>query len=270
MNFDKIDLSGKNAVVTGGSKGIGYGMAMGLATVGANLVIVSRNLQEGQAAAKDAQAKGVKAIAISCDVTKKAAVDSMVAEAARAFGQIDILINNAGMNIRKPLVDVEEEDWDTVLNTNLKGIYLVGRAVASQMIQQGKGGRIINVASVAAAVGIPNLTAYCASKGGISQMTKVWALELVEYGINVNAVGPAYIRTPMTAGWLNDKERYNWIVSMTPMGRLGEIEEWPARWSSWLRPGPLISPESPSMWTAAGPAANNLRRAGSLGSGPAA
>ncbi len=225
MDFSHINLKGKTAIVTGGSKGIGYGMALGLATVGANVVIVSRNIEEGRAAAKDCEAKGVKAHAISCDVTNSAAVASMVAEAAKTFGQIDILINNAGMNIRKPLVDVLDSDWDTVINTNLKGVFLVGREVTKQMIAQGKGGKIVNVASVGGAIGIPNLTSYCATKGGVVQMTKVWALELVEHKIFVNAVCPAYIKTPMTEGWLTDKARLDWILGMTPMGRLGEIQE---------------------------------------------
>lgn len=225
MNFSQINLKGKTAIVTGGSKGIGYGMALGLATVGANIIIVSRNIEEGRAAAKDCEAKGVKAHAISCDVTNSAAVTAMAEEAAKTFGQVDILINNAGMNIRKPLVDVLDSDWDTVINTNLKGVFLVGREVAKQMIKQGKGGSIVNVASIGGVVGIPNLNSYCASKGGVVQMTKVWALELAEHKITVNAVCPAYIKTPMTAGWLNDEERLNWILNMTPMGRLGEIEE---------------------------------------------
>ena len=225
MKFSQIDLTGKTAIVTGGSKGIGYGMAMALATLGANVVIVSRNLQEGQAAAKTAAAKGVKAHAISCDVTNSASVTNMVQEAAKVMGQVDILVNNAGMNIRKPLIEVEDSDWDTVINTNLKGVFLVGREVAKLMIKQGKGGKIVNVGSVATAIGIPNLTAYCATKGGIGQITKVWALELVGHNIQVNAVGPAYIRTPMTEGWLSDKARLDWIVGMTPMGRLGEMEE---------------------------------------------
>ena len=225
MNFSQINLKGKNAIVTGGSKGIGYGMALGLATVGANIIIVSRNIEEGKSAAKDCEKFGVKAHAISCDVTDSASVTKMVNEAAQVMGQVDILINNAGMNIRKPLVDVLDSDWDTVINTNQKGVFLVGREVAKQMIKQGKGGKIVNVASVGGLAGIPNLTSYCATKGAVVQMTKVWAQELVEHNILVNAVCPAYIKTPMTAGWLSDTERLNWILSMTPQGRLGEIEE---------------------------------------------
>lgn len=225
MDFSQIDLSGKTAIVTGGSKGIGYCMALGLAKLGADVAIVSRNLQEGKAAAADIEALGRRAIAISCDVTSKASVEAMVQETAQSLGKVDILINNAGMNIRKPMMELEENDFDAVINTNLKGVFLVGQAVGRQMIAQGHGGKIVNVASIMGGVAIPMLNSYCASKGGVIQMTKVWALEWADHHINVNAIAPAYIRTPMTEGWLNDKERLNWILSMTPMKRLGEPQE---------------------------------------------
>lgn len=225
MEFAPINLTGKTALVTGGSKGIGYCMALRLAKVGADVVVVSRNLDEGRAVAKEICTLGRRSLAISCDVTSKNAVESMVEQAVQEMGSIDILINNAGMNIRKAVVELEESDFDTVINTNLKGVFLVGQAVGKQMIAQKKGGKIVNVASVMGGIAIPMLNSYCASKGGVIQMTKVWALEWVEHGINVNAVAPAYIRTPMTEGWLNDKERLNWLMSMTPMKRLGEPQE---------------------------------------------
>jgi len=224
MNFPSADLAGKCALVTGGSKGIGLGMAQALAHAGADIVIVSRNLAEGEAAAQQMRAMGRKSIALSCDVTSPAAVNEMVAKAVAAFGKIDILLNNAGMNIRKPVVDIAEEDWDKVMDTNLKGIFLVAQAVGKEMIKQ-KGGKIINIASIMGVVGMPWLAAYCSSKGGVVQLTKVLALEWAQHNIHVNCIGPAYIRTPMTAGWLNDKERLNAILGSTPLGRLGEIED---------------------------------------------
>ena len=223
MNFPRIDLNGKSAIVTGGSKGLGYAAAVALAKAGANIVLVSRNLQEVQAAAKTIM--GVKAIGISCDVTSKASVEAMVAQSVAAMGSVDILVNNAGMNIRKLTVDVEESDWDQVINTNLKGVFLVGQAVGKQMIKQKKGGRIINMGGGAGVVGIPWLAAYCASKGGVVQLTKVWALEWAEHGITVNTIAPGYIYTPLTETWLSDKKRYDWIINKTPMGRLGTVEE---------------------------------------------
>ena len=199
MNFQSIDLSGKVALVTGGSKGIGYGMAQALAQFGANIIIVSRNLAEGEKAAQDMRDLGRKALAISCDVTSATAVDTMVEKSVEAFGKIDILVNNAGMNIRKQVVDIAEEDWDKVLNTNLKGVFLVAQRVGKEMIKQ-QGGKIINIASVMGVIGMPMLGSYCASKGGIVQLTKVMALEWAQYNINVNCLAPAYIRTPLRVG----------------------------------------------------------------------
>ena len=224
MNFQSIDLSGKVALVTGGSKGIGYGMAQALAQFGANIIIVSRNLAEGEKAAQDMRDLGRKALAISCDVTSATAVDTMVEKSVEAFGKIDILVNNAGMNIRKQVVDIAEEDWDKVLNTNLKGVFLVAQRVGKEMIKQ-QGGKIINIASVMGVIGMPMLGSYCASKGGIVQLTKVMALEWAQYNINVNCLAPAYIRTPMTEGWLTDQARLQVILGSTPLNRIGTLEE---------------------------------------------
>lgn len=224
MNFPSADLSGKAAIVTGGSKGIGFGMAWALAHAGADIVVVSRNLAEGEEAAKEIQAMGRKSIAISCDVTVPEAVDEMVTKAVATFGKVDILLNNAGMNIRKPVVDLSAEEWDRVLSTNLKGIFLVAQRVGKEMIKQ-KSGKVINIASILGVIGLPWLAPYAASKGGIVQLTKVLALEWAQFNINVNAIAPAYIRTPMTEGWLTDQVRLQAILSSTPMGRLGSIED---------------------------------------------
>lgn len=224
MNFPSASLTGKVALVTGGSKGIGNGMAQALAQVGADVIIVSRNLAEGEQAAKEIQALGRKAAAISCDVTSAASVDKMVQTAVAAFGRIDILVNNAGMNIRKPVTDIAEEDWDKVLNTNLKGVFLVAQRVGKEMIRQ-KSGKIINVASVMGVIGMPWLASYCSSKGGVIQLTKTLALEWAQYNINVNCLAPAYIRTPMTEGWLTDETRLKVILDSTPLGRIGSLEE---------------------------------------------
>lgn len=200
------DLKGKTALVTGGSKGIGYGIAKALAQVGANVVVTSRNLAEGAAAADELAALGVSAEAYRADVTKKAEIEAMVASVAAKFGMIDILFNNAGMNIRKPLLDLAEEEWDQVIDTNLKGIFLVGQAVGRVMVRQ-KRGKIINIASVAGAKGRPLLGPYCASKGGVIQLTKVMALEWAKDNVQVNAICPTYIETPMTADFLKKKKR---------------------------------------------------------------
>ncbi|MFZ5650114.1 MAG: SDR family NAD(P)-dependent oxidoreductase [Bacillota bacterium] len=224
MQFPSLDVKDKVAIVTGSSKGIGLGMAQGLAHYGADLVILSRNLDEAEAAADIIKDMGRKAIAVKCDVTKKDEVQNMVDAALDEFGKIDILINNAGMNIRKPLVEYEEEEYDKVINANLKGIFLAGQAVAKVMMKQ-KSGKIINISSIFGGVAMPNQAAYASSKGGINQLTRVMALELAPYNVNVNAIAPAYIKTPMTEGWLSDEERLKEILASTPIGRIGELSD---------------------------------------------
>lgn len=224
VNFAEFDLSGKTALVTGGTKGIGFGMATALARYGAKIAITGRNEADGEKAVGQFREQGYEAVFLRGDVTDQAQVERMVASVVDQFGKIDILLNNAGMNIRKPLVDIEEQDWDAVLTTNLKGVFLVGQATAKQMIKQ-KSGRIINVSSIFGGVGMANQTSYAASKGGVNQLTKVWAAELAPHNINVNAIAPGYVKTPMTAGWLNDQARYNEIVQSTLQGRVGEMSD---------------------------------------------
>ena len=224
MNMPTFDLTGKTALVTGGSKGIGFGMAYALGTYGAQVIIASRGAEEGRKAEDELNQAGIKAKFVQLDVTNKSNVDKVVGSVADQFGSIHILINNAGMNIRKPLVEVEEQDWDQVLNVNLKGIFLVGQAVAKQMIKQ-EYGRIINISSVLGTVGMPFQTSYAASKGGINQLTKVWADELAGHNITVNAIGPGYIKTPMTEEWLSDPERFRNIINNTMQKRVGELSD---------------------------------------------
>ena len=221
---DLFNLSGKAALVTGGSKGIGLGMARALGLAGAKIAIASRGIEDLENATTDLQNDGIDAKGFQVDVTNKHQVDELVRNVISHFGAVDVLVNNAGMNIRKPLVEIEEEDWDKVLTTNLKGLFLVGQSVAKQMIKQ-QSGRIINISSILGEVGMSFQTSYAASKGGINQLTKVWADELASHGITVNAIGPAYIKTPMTEGWLSDKKRYNQIVEQTMLKRVGELSD---------------------------------------------
>ncbi|MBB5323284.1 2-deoxy-D-gluconate 3-dehydrogenase [Anoxybacillus tepidamans] len=222
--FPSFRLDKKIALVTGGSKGIGLAMACALGLHGANVVIASRNVGDLKKVTEEMSRKGLSFSWIQADVTDKESVQLMIEQIIQQYGRLDILVNNAGMNIRKPLVEIEEEEWDQVLNTNLKGIFLVGQAVAKQMIKQGNG-KIINISSIFGGVGMPFQTSYAASKGGINQLTKVWASELSPYNINVNAIAPAYIKTPMTGAWLQDEERYQEIVKNTMLNRIGEPED---------------------------------------------
>lgn len=220
-----FDLSEKVALVTGGSKGIGLGMAEALGRQGASIVIASRGMEDLHIAEQELRDKGIEATGVQVDVTDKKSVEALMESVITAYGRLNILINNAGTNIRKPLIEVEEEDWDFILNTNLKGIFLTGQAAAKQMIKQNVGGKIINISSILSTVAMPHQTSYAASKGGINQLTKVWAEELAPYQINVNALGPAYIKTPMTQSWLDDEERYNAIIDKTMQKRVGELED---------------------------------------------
>ncbi|MDR1397398.1 MAG: glucose 1-dehydrogenase [Desulfarculales bacterium] len=226
MKFPSADLSGKVALVTGGSKGIGFGMAEALAHAGADLIIASRNLEQCRIAAEHMKKiKGNRAIAISCDVTSSQSVNSMVDEAVKELGGINILVNNAGMNIRNPVVKVSDSDWQTVINTNLTGMFYVARKVGDQMIKQGKKGKIINIASVYSAVASENVVSYTTTKSAVVNMTKAMALEWAKYDINCNAISPAYILTELTAKLVNDKDTYEWMMRMTPLKRLGSLED---------------------------------------------
>ena len=224
MSIPNFNLNGKVALVTGGSKGIGYGMAHALGYYGATLIISSRGAEEGEMAVSQLMKENINAAYFPCDVTKKDQVDQLVSQIVEQYGSLDILVNNAGMNIRKPLPDIEESDWDTVLEVNLKGIFLVGQAAAKQMMKQ-KYGKIINISSILGSIGMPFQTSYAASKGGINQITKVWAEELAPYNITVNAIGPGYISTPMTKEWLSDPERSEKIINSTMIKRIGETSD---------------------------------------------
>ncbi|WP_054635866.1 SDR family NAD(P)-dependent oxidoreductase [Thalassobacillus sp. C254] len=217
-------LDGKVSLVTGGSKGIGFGMAQGLGEHGAKVVIASRGKEDLEKAHEKLIQQGIEASYYPLDVTNKEDVNRAIDFVVSKYGSLDILVNNAGTNKRKPLLEVEEEDWELVLNTNLKGIFLMGQAAARQMTKQ-ESGRIINISSIFGGVGKAYQSSYAASKGGINQLTRVWADELSEKGITVNAIAPAYIKTPMTEQWLDDKDRYQEIVNSTMVKRVGRLDE---------------------------------------------
>ncbi|NEU30929.1 glucose 1-dehydrogenase [bacterium LRH843] len=219
-----FNLNGKTALVTGGSKGIGLGMARALGKAGAKIAIASRKMEDLEKAALELKENGILCHFFQVDVTNKQQVGELVNEVVDHFGTIDILVNNAGMNIRKPLIEIDEEDWDKVQTTNLKGMFLVGQAVAKQMMKQGSG-RMINISSILGGVGMSFQSSYAASKGGVDQLTRVWASELADSGITVNAIAPAYIKTPMTEEWLSDRERYNHIINQTMLKRVGELSD---------------------------------------------
>jgi len=224
MACDLFDLSGKSALVTGGSKGLGRAMALGLARAGCDLALCARDaggLRETRAAV---EALGVRAETYTMDVLRKESVVEAAEAVAAAFGKIDILVNNAGVNVRKPTLELSGDEWDRVLDTNLRGYFLVAQAVAPHMIRQGRG-KVIHLSSIFGTVGMNNQLAYACSKGGINQMTKVMAIEWAPHNIQVNAIGPTYFETPLVAQLRNDPERFRFINERTPMGRWGQPEE---------------------------------------------
>jgi NAD(P)-dependent dehydrogenase (short-subunit alcohol dehydrogenase family) len=219
-----FDLSGQVALVTGASKGLGRAMAVGLARAGADLALCARGregLQETRMAVEEC---GARAEIFEMDVLRDASVRNAVAAAIAAFGRIDILVNNAGVNIRKPTLELSEEEWDLVLDTNLKGYFLVAKAAGAHMVARGKG-KVINISSIFGVVGMNNQLAYASSKGGVVMLTKVMAIEWATRGVTVNAIAPTYFETPLVAALRNDPERFRFINERTPMGRWGQPEE---------------------------------------------
>jgi len=225
-NLPYFDLSGKVAVITGGATGIGKGIAEGLAEAGAEIVIASRRLEKCQQACQEiGQKTGVQSLPLVCDVTDSEMVKSFVVDVISSMEQIDILVNNSGVEPVKPILKMDEEDWDNTLNTNLKGIFTLSKEVAKTMIDRGAGGKIINIASIAGMVAGPNMSAYCASKGGCIQLTKVMALEWVRYNIQVNSICPGYFETPMVSDFVASEKGKSFIKNELPMRRVGQVNE---------------------------------------------
>ena len=217
---DHFDLSGKVALITGGSKGIGKCIAMDLAQAGAKVVIVSRHPEEGRQIAHEIGKSFSPAMALYADISRPDTLLPMVEAAVDRMGKIDILINNAGTNIRKPALNFREDEWDTVLNTNLKGTFFCSQAVAKSMADAG-GGKIINISSAAGGKAVPWLTPYSVSKAGIIHLTRALAIEWARYNITVNAIAPSYMETPLTREWLSVPERRDLIAKRSPLNRVG-------------------------------------------------
>ncbi|NLC38885.1 MAG: glucose 1-dehydrogenase [Clostridia bacterium] len=220
-----MKLTGQVAVITGSTKGIGYGIASALGAEGANIVVTGRKQEDCYRAAEEIQAKyGVKVLAQAADLANYQDIDHLVNKILSTFGRIDILVNNAGTAITKRAEDITAEEWDQVLNVNLKGAFFCAQACGREMIRR-KYGKIINVASILGLVAAKQVLPYCVAKGGMIQMTKALALEWARYNIRVNALCPGYVRTTLNEAQLKQEKVCKRIVSRIPLGRLGEIND---------------------------------------------
>ncbi len=220
----EFDLSGKVAIITGAGRGMGYHMALALARYGADLVIGSRTVSELEKVGDEIRAIGRKVLIQPMDVTKISDIEAMVEASVKTYGHIDVLVNNAGVNIPQWAVDVTEEAWDKIINTNLKALFFCAQAVGKVMIRQKKG-KIINISSQTGTVAIPQRAAYCSSKGGVNLLTKVLAIEWAQYNINVNAIAPTFIESPFTKPMFEKPGFREFVLGNIPLGRIGQPQD---------------------------------------------
>lgn len=219
-------LHGKTAIVTGSSSGIGKAIAERLADDGANVVINSRSRDRAAAVAEEIEADGGSAIGVEADVSDRTAVQRLVDEAVEAFGQLDIMVNNAGNTVIKPTEEITVDDWQQVIDVTLSGTFYGAQAAGSQLIEQGTGGHIVNVSSMLGEQGLQYRAPYTAAKGGVTNLTRTLAVEWAEHDVYVNALAPGFIKTELSASALDDAGFDDEEVrKRTPLGRFGTVEE---------------------------------------------
>ncbi|WP_090744437.1 SDR family NAD(P)-dependent oxidoreductase [Mesobacillus persicus] len=225
MFLPSFNLSGKVAIVTGAGRGIGRALAIGLAEAGADVALISRTEADLERTAASIHELGRRTLILQTDVTSREQVRDTVERVMREWGEIDLLINNAGMNIRSKALDVTDEEWQTIMDTNLKSAFMLSQEVGQRMKEMNNGGRIVNISSVAGHVALRTGVVYAATKAAMIQMTKVLAMEWGKYGINVNSIGPWYFKTPLTEKLLADEDYVRDILAVTPLNRVGELPE---------------------------------------------
>jgi len=219
-----FDLSGRVALITGSSRGIGLAFAEGLASAGAEVVISSRHSDELEAACDNLRSAGHKAHALAFDVTDREAIVAAVEKIEADIGPIQILVSNAGIQRRAPFVDFDAETYRELMATNLDHVFFVGQAVARHMIPRRRG-KIINTCSVNSEIGRRTIAPYTASKGAVKMLTKAMCIELAPYGIQVNGIGPGYMKTELNRALMDDAEFNAWVCARTPAGRWGDLDE---------------------------------------------
>jgi gluconate 5-dehydrogenase len=224
MSENFFDLSGQVAVVTGASRGLGQYFARALGRAGARLVLTSRHAPDCDAFIQELAEKGIEAKAVELDVRRQESISAFALEAESAFGQVDILVNNAGCNVRKPALDVTWDDWNLILETNLRGSFFVAQAIARGMIGRGYG-RIINIGSVTSVFGYAGLAPYGASRGGIRQLTMSLADDWSKHGVTVNTLAPGWFRTEQNRVMYEDEQWVEYLVERIPAKRPGRPDD---------------------------------------------
>ncbi len=224
MRFPDFSLNGKIALVTGAGKGIGRAISLAMAKAGSYLVVTSRTESDLISLVEEIEGMGRKAKFIIADLQDTKQVKELAEKALGAFGRIDILVNNAGVSFPEPALETSEENWDKTFNTNIKGLFFLSQAIGRYMVER-KAGKVVNISSQAGVIGLENHAAYCASKGAVILLTKVLAMEWGPYNINVNAVAPTVIKSPMTDIVFADPEVRAGMMRRIPLGRFGDPED---------------------------------------------